>query len=103
IACGEDSRPVGQARFEAQGESLVISVGTAPAARGKGYGSEIILMGSLLALRETGAGSVIAFLRPENERSHRAFAAANFKEVSEEVVKGVRALKMAARREDLLD
>lgn len=67
----------------AGGRCVDVSVNMAPEARGRGFGKEVLRLGSEYLRRVAGVDSVVAEVRIENERSRRAFAAAGFRLVGE--------------------
>ena len=77
--------PVGQIRFDRdRAYRYEISVGLAPAARGRGLGSDLIEMGCAWLWRSTNATDVEAWVRADNAPSERAFAAAGFRATGDE-------------------
>jgi len=78
IACDSASKPVGQIRYQMQGQEAVISISIAPDERGKGYGSQLIQLGAQAVFSGTPVNVIHAYIRPDNVVSTRAFAAAGF-------------------------
>lgn len=76
----EDGRAVGQVRLQRhpEGEEEEVHIGLAGEARGQGLGRAALE----LAWREAGTRSLVARVLAGNERSLRAFAAADFRELS---------------------
>lgn len=75
--------PVGVVRLDREGDRATISVTVAPAARGRGLAATLIRAGLERAAAE-GIVRVDAFIRPDNQASLRAFAAAGFRDVERE-------------------
>jgi RimJ/RimL family protein N-acetyltransferase len=75
-----DGEPAGQLRLElAPDGSAEVSIGLAPAVRGRGLAAPALGLIEPLA-REHGAGRLIAKVRPTNEPSLRAFRRAGYEE-----------------------
>jgi len=71
--------PIGQVRLDAEGDGRhEISVSVAAAARGGGTGTQLIDRGATWLAGRGEHGQVVAYVKPGNERSLRAFAAAGF-------------------------
>ena len=70
--------PAGQIRFEPDGDQAVVSVYLAAEFRGKHLAPQLIRMGTLRYCQEKGIGTVIAWIKPENEPSRRSFLAAGY-------------------------
>jgi len=77
IVTSED-RPVGQVRFDLDGENAVISISLDPAARGKGFGSEAIRRAVRMMEREPAVRTIHALIKNDNQPSLRAFTQAGF-------------------------
>jgi sialic acid synthase SpsE/RimJ/RimL family protein N-acetyltransferase len=67
----------------AQGRTVDVSINVAPEARGRGIGKAALQLGSEFLQQAAGIDCVIAEIRLENERSRRAFVAANFRLIGE--------------------
>ena len=76
----EEGGPVGQVRLDRHGDVEIISVSVAPSARGRGLAARIIAAACAQA-----RGTVVARVRPDNDRSLRAFAAAGFVRTTNDV------------------
>ena len=86
-------QPVGQVRFDLDGEAEV-SVSTAASSRGKGHGSSLLSLASAELIRCTGVKRITAYIRPENLASQRAFAKAGYALAGKTQIKGQNAVKM---------
>ena len=77
--------PVGQVRFELEGESATLSVVVAPKFRGAGWGKELLFFSTRRLARTRSTRHVRAFVKPENRASIRLFESSGFRqaEVSE--------------------
>jgi len=91
IALDCDDDPVGQARLDARGFGVELSVSVGEAHRGRGYGARLIGLAATVAQRG-GAAWVDAFVRPGNVASVRAFQRAGFEEMAGTEVRGCPAL-----------
>ena len=96
VAVEHEGRLVGQVRFDLAGDEATISVSLAPSARGKGYGTEAIALGSQEILRSK-AKMVHAYIKPGNESSVKAFVKAGFQMAGEAVVRGQQVLRLTLR------
>lgn len=89
------AEPVGQIRFDLQGESeAVISLSIAAPRRGRGLGTEAIRLGTAEATRSARLSAVHAYIKPENAGSLRAFAAAGYAPPKRVTYRGTAALRM---------
>ncbi len=70
--------PIGQIRFDLNGDSALVSVCLDPTLHGKGYGSALISKASRELLLGTGITRLLAQIKPTNPASIRAFAGADF-------------------------
>jgi spore coat polysaccharide biosynthesis predicted glycosyltransferase SpsG/RimJ/RimL family protein N-acetyltransferase len=77
---GSDDRdnPIGQIRFDLDGREGAVSLSLAPAMRGRGYGSALIVRGVEQFFADSQAEVVHAYIKPENQISLRAFERADF-------------------------
>jgi len=79
IAHDQAQQPVGQIRYEVQGAEAVVSLSVKRQARGHGYGSRMIQLGSRQAFESAPIRAIHAYVLPDNEASLRAFLKAGFK------------------------
>jgi UDP-2,4-diacetamido-2,4,6-trideoxy-beta-L-altropyranose hydrolase len=70
--------PAGQIRFEPEGNHSVVSVYLDADFRGKGLAPQLIRSGTLRFCAEKPSQTIIAWIKPENESSRRAFLAAGY-------------------------
>lgn len=82
VAEMSDGTPVGQMRFEPNKGEPVASVYLAEAFRGKGLAPGLIRAGTERFCAEKRAEMVIAWIKPENEASRRAFLKAGYGEAA---------------------
>jgi RimJ/RimL family protein N-acetyltransferase len=84
IWLGEDQgRPIGQVRYERDGDETEVAISVAPDQRGRGYASLLLTLTAPLACRSLGAAVLIAYILPDNGASAGAFAKAGYRRVGE--------------------
>lgn len=75
-----EGRPVGHVRVEPrESKGAEVHVALAPAARGRGLGSALLVQASARALSDPGTERLYAHVKADNEASLRAFAAAGYR------------------------
>ncbi|MCD6049517.1 MAG: UDP-2,4-diacetamido-2,4, 6-trideoxy-beta-L-altropyranose hydrolase [Verrucomicrobia bacterium] len=80
--------PIGQVRFQIEGETATISISLDAGQRGKNRGSLLIWAACRKIFAETAVNQVRAYIKPDNQASERAFEKAGFEEWDETTVKG---------------
>ncbi|MDA1349269.1 MAG: GNAT family N-acetyltransferase [Chloroflexi bacterium] len=90
--------PVGQARYDLQGDGFLIDVSVDPAHRRQGIGSRIIAQASQEVFARTSICAIYAYIKPFNKASLRAFRRAGFLEDGEDMVQGQQARRLVLRR-----
>jgi UDP-2,4-diacetamido-2,4,6-trideoxy-beta-L-altropyranose hydrolase len=98
LAVDADAKPIGQIRFQVEAEAATVSVSLALEQRGKGYGAEIIRLGSRQIWTTTEVTHIHAYVKPDNGASARAFAMAGYASVGAVMVRGCSALHFLMRR-----
>ena len=98
IACDEQARPLGQVRFDRQGDTATISVSLDAACRGRGLAAPLIQAASQECFRLTPAEAIRAFVKSDNPRSLRAFESAGYGDRAEAEVGGQAAVALVLRR-----
>ena len=78
VGLDADAVPIGQVRFDRQGNSATISVSVAPNERGRGYGARLIHLGAL-HMEQRGITTIWAKIKPQNQQSISTFKLAGFK------------------------
>ena len=78
IAHDEEGSPVGQIRFDQEGDAATISVSIAPEHRGKGLGKAIIVLGSQHIFASTNVSHIDAYVKEDNAASQAVFEKAGF-------------------------
>lgn len=96
IGIDRDDRPVGQIRFQQEGTEAEVHVSLAPEARSAGLGSGILRVGTRRVFRERSLSLVHAYVKPDNERSARAFERAGYKPADKVTRNGSDALHFIA-------
>lgn len=84
--------PVGQVRFQLNGEQATLSIVVAPDFRQAGWGRELIALSVRTLARTHLTERVKAFVKPENEASIRLFESAGFRRSGTDRVAGKPAL-----------
>ena len=85
-------KKIGQLRLEKNNSEVEVSIALAPTARGKGLGNQAIRLGVKFALEKMSTKKILAFTKPENLGSIKAFEKAGFKNLSEVNYKDSRAI-----------
>lgn len=78
VAETPEGAPVGQIRFEPEGDQAVVAAYLAAEFRGKRLAPQLIRAGTLRYREEKGIGTIVAWIKPDNEPSRRAFLAAGY-------------------------
>jgi len=78
MVLGLNDIPIGQIRYEVDGNEAVVSVSLAPGQRGKGYGGQVIQLASQKVFDSTHVELIHAYIKPDNLSSIRAFTRAGF-------------------------
>lgn len=93
IGINNENKPIGQVRFNTwDNEHAEISISLDSNQRGLGYGTLLINLGVEELLRQTPVKIIHAWIKPYNIASCKVFEKAQFKRLSEEVIKGHPAL-----------
>ncbi|MGQ0550955.1 MAG: GNAT family N-acetyltransferase, partial [Armatimonadota bacterium] len=91
VGVDQSDQPVGQIRFDREGDEAVVSVSIDRARRGRGYGTLLIELGSRKVLAATGA-PIRAYVKPGNEASVKTFERAGYREAGVATIRGEDAL-----------
>lgn len=84
---------LGQVRFDLEGRVAAISVGLDPAQRGRNLGALLIWAACRKLAREADVERIVAFIKPDNAASIRAFEKAGFARAGATTVNGQPALR----------
>ncbi len=91
IASNSKNQPVGQARYDVNGDECIISVSLVTEFRGCGYGTQLIQQATQKFFMESHVKIVIAHIKEQNTASIRAFMKAGFQEIESVIIDGDRA------------
>lgn len=91
VAEDVEGTPIGQVRFQIEGETAAISISLDAGQRGKNRGSLLIWAACRKLFAETAVKQVRAYIKPDNQASVRAFEKAGFEDWDETTVKGAAA------------
>jgi len=94
IGVDENDLPLGQVRFDLQGDEAEIDVSVDRQRRGQRYGSSLIEIGAEEMLLCTRARLIHGYVKPQNEASIRAFTRAGFRDSGLEIVRGNQAVHL---------
>ncbi len=95
--------PVGQVRFQIDGEAATISISLDAGQRGKNRGSLLIWAACRKIFAESALKEVLAYIKPDNQASIRAFEKAGFADWDEATVKGAAAWVCRMERKEAED
>jgi RimJ/RimL family protein N-acetyltransferase len=93
IGVDEAGDPVGQVRFEIEGDAEV-SVSTAVSHRGQGYATAMLCLASTEVIRSTGVKRINAHIRPNNLASQRSFEKAGYQPAGDAIIKDQKSIVM---------
>jgi len=85
----EGDQPVGVARFDVSGGEAVITIAVAPDSRGRGVGRSLIGLVTAAALARPDVRIAVAYTRPDNLASQRAFLNNQYLQVGSADLAGV--------------
>ena len=99
VITNEKSEPIGQIRFDIEKPgAAVISVGMERQIRNRGYGTQALELSLRRISKDADVRQVVAYVKPENRQSIRAFEKAGFAKMVECNVKGQPALQFLWQR-----
>ena len=101
IAMDGDMIPMGQVRYDIDGNEAVISVSIDRKFRSKGYGSLTIRLASQKLFSVADVEMIHAYVKPGNRAAVRAFVKAGFQKRVRTEVRGHEAVHFALRRDAL--
>ena len=87
VGVDENDVPVGQIRFDREGDGVVVSVSVGREQRGRGYGRLLIELGSQKVHDATGS-AIRAYVKPGNQVSARTFQKAGYHQVGGARIQG---------------
>jgi RimJ/RimL family protein N-acetyltransferase len=94
----EHGVPLGQARYELDGPSAVMSINLAPDVRGRGIGGATLAMAIDELFRDSSAKVIHAYVKPDNEASVRLFMNAGFVRQATVSMQGQQAIHFVLER-----
>lgn len=94
----DDGEPIGQLRFKLEGDIAIVSVSVAGEHRGKGYGKELLCLGTDKVFEDSRAKTVNAYVKSSNAASQRAFLRAGFKVAGKVTMGGQDAILLVRER-----
>jgi RimJ/RimL family protein N-acetyltransferase len=89
----EDGVPVGVARFDVEGAEAVVSIAVGVEHRGRGLGRRIVEHVTAAAFAHPGVRRAVAFTRPDNVASQRAFLGNGYRAAGDASAEGVALLR----------
>lgn len=102
LICGDgQGNPLGVVRFDISNDEATMSINLAPHVRGRGWASFIIIRTADELFKRRGISRVNAFIKPENQRSIRAFEQAGFSKIGPCRIRENDALHFTLANEDL--
>jgi Acetyltransferases, including N-acetylases of ribosomal proteins len=87
IGIDENNNPIGQVRFDIEGDQAETSISINGQYRGRGYGSILITKGIDQLSNISYINSFDAYIKPENIKSKRTFIESGFIPQGEKVIK----------------
>ena len=100
IALDDEDVPVGQVRFDVQGEEAEVDVSVDRQRRGHGYGSSLIEIGVKKMFLSTPTKVIHAYVKSQNEASVRAFRRAGFRDLGVKLVRKYQAIHLKWTKND---
>lgn len=89
-----DNKKIGQLRFEENNSKVEINLALIPKARGKGFGTEAIKLGTKTAIEKMKAKKILAYTLIKNLASIKAFEKAGFKNLGSTTHKNTQTVKL---------
>ncbi len=102
IAMNSDGVPIGQVRYDMEGNKAVISISIDRKFQGKGYGSKLIWLASRKLLDVSDIDTIYAYVKQGNEVSVGAFVKAGFGEIGTTMMRGHQAIHLVLRKDELI-
>jgi UDP-2,4-diacetamido-2,4,6-trideoxy-beta-L-altropyranose hydrolase len=98
VALDAAKMPVGQIRYQIQGQEAVVSVSVSPGCRGRGYGSQIIRLASQKVFESTAVNLIHAYVKSDNVASVHSFSKAGFVNQGLAEIRGHSALHLVLQK-----
>ncbi len=98
IAMDRNEKPLGQLRYLIEGDVATVSISLDRDARGMGYSTALLNLGSDRIFATTSVQVQHAFIKPDNVASQRTFERASFRLNAEDMVRGQPSLQYVRHR-----
>jgi UDP-2,4-diacetamido-2,4,6-trideoxy-beta-L-altropyranose hydrolase len=98
IGTNGDEIPIGQIRYDLEGEKAVVSLSVDRKVRGKGYGSTLISLSARELFDTTSVTTIHAYVKHANEASVHAFEKAGYRRVATTTIGGEDAVHLVLCR-----
>jgi UDP-2,4-diacetamido-2,4,6-trideoxy-beta-L-altropyranose hydrolase len=102
IVSNGKGEPIGQVRYDLDGEEAVISISIDLRFRGQGYGRLAILLSSQKIFDTSDARIIHAYAKQSNELSVRAFLKAGFKNTGTRMIRGHQAIDFVLTKDPMV-
>lgn len=94
VVMGAENREIGYVRFELRAGEAEISISIDKSQRGKGYGTAAMRLACQSMQNNSGIQRIIAYLKPGNVASRKAFERAGFVFSGFKTIEGIKAIEM---------
>jgi UDP-2,4-diacetamido-2,4,6-trideoxy-beta-L-altropyranose hydrolase len=101
IALSDNNTPIGQVRYDIDGDEAVISISLAHQFRRQGYGSYILQKASQQLFECTPVHTIHAYVKQDNQASARAFVKAGYEEQGVTMMHGCQAIHLALQKKEI--
>ena len=98
IATNIANVPVGQIRYDLEGDQAVVSVSVDRELRAKGYGSQLIWLSAQQLFDTKNIETIHAYVKPANEFSIHAFEKVGYRNIGTVTIKGQDAVHLTLSR-----
>jgi len=102
IGINSEEIPIGQIRYDINGNAAVLSISVDRSFRGKGYGSMLIRFSSQKLFDVSDVNMIHAYLKQGNEASLRTFIKEGFREMGSTVIQGHQAIHLVLQKGELI-
>ncbi|HQQ01040.1 MAG TPA: bifunctional UDP-2,4-diacetamido-2,4,6-trideoxy-beta-L-altropyranose hydrolase/GNAT family N-acetyltransferase, partial [bacterium] len=91
IAVDSEDVPIGQIRYDLEGNESVVSISIDSRHRGKGYGRDMLELSARRIFQERDIERIHAYIKTDNEASNRVFAKSGYEFYQQETIRGFQA------------
>jgi UDP-2,4-diacetamido-2,4,6-trideoxy-beta-L-altropyranose hydrolase len=98
IAMNSDGVPIGQVRYDREGNKAVVSISIDREFRGKGYGSRLIWLASQKLFVILDIDTIHAYVKQGNEASVGAFVKAGYEDIGATTIRGYQAIHLILQK-----